>query len=99
MPRKKKNFTFTTPEGIEYEVIFRKPDKRTYDDADGVCYSPDEDKPKIYINPHLTKQSELNTAIHEFCHAFFWDKTESEVSKYANVVSRFLYNYCKWRKQ
>ena len=99
MPRKKKNFTFTTLEGVEYEVIFRKPDKRTYKDADGVCYAPDEDNPKIYISPHLTKQSELNTAIHEFCHAFFWDKTESEVYKFANSLSRFLYNYCKWRKQ
>ena len=99
--RRKKNFTFKTPKGVTYEVIFRKPNKQHYgEDCDGVCYDPEDDQtsPKIIINPYLSKQSELNTSIHEFAHAFFWDRSEKEIYKFANTLSRFLYNACRWRK-
>jgi Zn-dependent peptidase ImmA (M78 family) len=66
--------------------------------VDGVCLNPETEQPKIYINPYLTNQSELNTVIHEFAHAFFWNKTESEVTRFANAASRYLYNKRKWRK-
>tara|TARA_Y100000310_G_scaffold153804_1_gene153339 strand:- start:15107 stop:15325 length:219 start_codon:yes stop_codon:yes gene_type:complete len=45
----------------------------------------------------LTQKSELNTAIHEIGHAFFWDKSEKEIAKYANAVTAFLYRQ-GWRK-
>ena len=97
--RKRRNFKFKTPKGATYEVLFRKPDKRHFgSDCDGVCTSPKEERPKIHINPKLTDQSMLNTAVHEMAHAFFWNKTELEVTKFANTVSRFLYSYCGWRK-
>ena len=96
--RTKGRFYFKNTKGVEYEVIFRKPSERAYDGADGVCFGPDVEYPKIYINPYLTKQSELNTVIHEFCHAFFWDKPENDVFKFANSLSRFLYNTHGWRK-
>ena len=95
---KKPTFIFTNCEGVEYQVLFRKPNKRWFDDADGICNDPHDPNPKIYISPYLTKQSELNTAIHEMAHAFFWDKTETEIAAYSNTVSRFLYNWCGWRK-
>ena len=100
MPRKKKNdrFTFKNGKGIEYEILFRKPDKKHFGEADGICTDPDAESPKIHINPYLTKQSELNTVIHEVAHAFFWDKSEKEVYKFANTLSRFLYTECGWRK-
>ena len=97
MPRRKKNFTFKTNEGVQYEVLLKKPNSAHYGEADGICYPPDENA-KIYINPYLNKQSELNTIMHEFAHAFFWDKTEKEVFSFANALSRFLYNDQKWRK-
>ena len=31
-------------------------------------------------------------------HAFFWDKTEREIYKFANTVSKFLFTNQKWRK-
>ena len=98
MARKKKNFTFKNNEEVKYEVLFHKPNSVHYGEADGTCSAPDGETPKIYINPYLTKQSELNTSIHEFTHAFFWDKTEKEIAAYSNTVSRFLYNWCGWRK-
>ena len=92
------NFTFKNIDGVEYEVPYRQPNTHHYGDADGTCADPEEDEPKIYINPYLTKRNELNTIIHEFSHAFFWDLTEKEVYKFANTLSKFLYLECNWRK-
>ena len=96
--QKNPRFTFKNGRGVKYEVLFRKPNSKYYGNADGICASPSEDHPRIHINPNLTSQSELNTAIHEMAHAFFWDKPETEILKYANAVSRFLYTECGWRK-
>ena len=101
MPKKsqkkgKSNFKFKTSKGIQYEVVFRKPDKRHK--AVGLCSSPKDDSPRVQISPHLSKQVELNTSIHEFAHAFFWDKSETDIAKFANALSRFLYTRCGWRK-
>lgn len=107
MPRKPKktvakkgkdNFTFTNSDGVTYEVLFTKPNTHHYGEADGTCAPPDIDNPKIHINPYLTKRNELNTIIHEFAHAFFWDKTEKEVYKFANALSKFLYLKQNWRR-
>ena len=96
---KDENFTFKNSKGVEYELIFRKPNKNCYGEpCDGICYDPEEKNPKILISPYLTKQSELNTIIHEMAHAFFWDKPEADIFAYANAVSRMLYNHCHWRK-
>ena len=90
-----KDFRFKNAEGVEYKVLFRKPNRKYYgDDCDGVC-----SKDSILINPNRTDQTILNTSIHEFAHAFFWDKREYEVAKFANACSRFLYNHCKWRRE
>ena len=98
---KKKNFKFKTLDGVVYEVIFRKPDKRHFgDDCDGICTDPNNENPKIHISPYLTDQSELNTIIHEFAHAFFWNRgKEYEVKKFGDALSRILYNKRKWRKK
>lgn len=92
---------FKSTDGVEYRITFRKPDKRTWgEDCDGVCFYPtgDKSKSKIYINPHRTNQTQLNTLIHEVAHAFFPDKTEKEITSYGNTMSRLLYNEQKWRK-
>jgi len=97
-PGKAKYFTFSNTGGVQYEVLFRKPDKKHFGEADGFCTDPSEEKPKIHINPYLTKRNELNTIIHEFAHAFFWEATENQVNKFGNAVSKFLYTECGWRK-
>ncbi len=101
MPKKKKkkqNFTFKNTQGVEYEIFFKKPNSKYYQDTDGYCHDPKEKDPKIYINPYLTKQTELNTIVHEMAHAFFWDKPEKDIFAYANAVSRMLYTHQNWRK-
>ena len=88
LPHKSK---FINKEDVEYQVLFRKPDKRWYGEIHGGCQAPDEKNPNIFINPYLTDQSELNTIIHEIGHAYFWDKPEKEIAQFANTCSRILY--------
>ena len=92
------NFEFRNTKGIVYEIVFRKPHKAYGECVDGLCIDPEEDNPKIYINPYLTKKSELNTSIHEVAHAFFWDKPETDIKRFADVCSNFLYQN-GWRLQ
>jgi len=90
---------FKNSQGVGYEIIFRKPDKRHFGkDCDGICADPSNASPKIHINPHRTDQTQLNTLIHEVAHAFFWDKSEKDIRAYADTMSRLLYNELKWRK-
>ncbi len=91
-------FKFKNTKGVEYEVYFMKPHKAQGEDLHGLCIDPNENNPKIYINRGLTKKTELNTIIHEICHAFFWDKSEREVTKFANTVTAILYKQ-GWRKE
>ena len=81
---------------MEYEIFFRKPRHDAYgEDTHGLCEDPCEAKanyiPRIYISPYLSKKSELNTSIHEIAHAFFWEKTETDIARFADVCSNFLY--------
>jgi len=96
----KKKFKFKNSRGTEYKVVFRKPNSAHFGtDCDGYCTNPNSEEPRIYINPHNSDQTILNTVIHEFAHAFFWDKPEKDVKKLADALSRFLYNEKKWRKK
>ena len=96
--KKKENFKFKNCQGHEFEVLLRKPNSAHYGEADGLCYDPKQKSPKIYINPYLTEKSSLNTAIHEFTHAFFWNKTEKEIYLFANTLTKYLFTYRKWRR-
>jgi hypothetical protein len=94
---KERGFRFKNGKDIEYTVRFRKPDRRL--NADGTCASPESSNPVIHISPYLSTRGELNTAIHEFAHAFFWTESETTIKRFANSLSRFLFIECKWRKK
>lgn len=92
-------FVFVNCEGVSFNVFFKKPHP-SYG-ADGLCFSPCKNTPKkskIYISPELGQKTKLNVCIHEFTHAFFWDKTEKEVTYFANILTKFLYKN-KWRQK
>jgi hypothetical protein len=94
----KNKFKFKISNGTEYTASFQKPNKRHYGkDCDGTCSPPESKNPTVRINPHRGPQTILNTSIHEFAHAHFWNKSEKEVKKFADSLSRFLYNHCGWR--
>ena len=96
---KKTGIWFKNADGVEYEICFRKPDARVAPGADGLCDSPNQTSPRIRVNPYRTPQTQLNTIVHEMAHAFFWDKSELEITKFGNAVSRVLYNRLGWRSQ
>jgi len=85
----KKPFVFRTYNRKRYELFLKKPPK-CYQ-AVGLCYDPIEENPKILVDPKLPEKDLLNTIVHELAHAFFWDSSEENVTKFANTVSRFLY--------
>lgn len=85
-----KRYFFENSQGHKYEVVFKKLNKKC--NYMGICDDPEEDRPKIVIDNTLSDKSLLNTIIHEFAHAFFWDSTEKNVSSFANKVTKLLYS-------
>jgi hypothetical protein len=51
----------------------------------------------IEVNPHRTDQTIFNTVIHETTHAFFGNATETETTKFANTLSRLLFNNLQFK--
>ena len=95
-----KELRFKTTGGTEYIINFKKPDGRTWgNDCDGVCFFPRglSNKAHIEVNPHRTDQAIFNTVIHETTHAFFESATETKTTKFANTLSRLLFNDLQFR--
>jgi len=96
MPKKNiKSFSFKTDKGVEYSVNKIKIPAR--DKAEGLCDSPENEYPKILIEASLLPRREMSVSIEEFAHAFFWDKSEKNVRKFAAVLTKYLYAN-GWRK-
>ena len=88
---------FKNTEGTEYTVRFKKPDARKHGQCAGYCYYPRNGKAAIEVSPTESNQIIFNTVIHEVTHAFFDDKTETETTKFANTLSRLLFNNLQFR--
>ena len=86
--KNEKSFVFRTDKRVRFELLFRKPHK-CYK-AEGICYDPSEETPKIFVNPDQPDKEVLNTIIHEIAHAFFWGASEKAVTKFGNTVARCL---------
>lgn len=70
MPKKTtKSFKFKTDKGVEYSVSKIKIPSR--DRAEGLCDSPDNECPQIFIEASLLPRREIAVTIEEFAHAFF----------------------------
>lgn len=96
MPKKNiKSFNFKTDKGVEYFVNKIKIPAK--DRAEGLCDSPENEYPKILIEASLLPRREMSVTIEEFAHAFFWDKSEKNVRKFAAVLTKYLYAN-GWRK-
>ena len=104
-----KNLKFRNTNGVRYTVRFKKPDARTWGNhCDGVCFFPtavngwsrasrDNLKAHIEVNPYRTDQTIFNTVIHEVTHAYFPELTETETTKFANTLSRLLFNNLQFK--
>ena len=88
---------FKNQDGTKYTVRFKKPDARTHGQCDGFCFYPKDGKADIEVNPKMGNQIIFNTVIHEVTHAFFDDKTETETTKFADTLSRLLFNNLQFK--
>ena len=96
MPKKNiKSFNFKTDKGVEYHVNKIKIPAK--DKAEGLCDSPENDYPKILREASLLPRREMSVTIEEFAHAFFWDKSEKNVRKFAATLTKYLHAN-GWRK-
>ena len=89
-----KPFVFRTDKRVRYELLLKKPHK-CYK-AEGICYDPSEETPKIFVNPDQPDKEVLNTIIHEIAHAFFWDKKEYEIKKYSIEYTLSNGDWCQY---
>lgn len=90
---------FKNQQGIKYTLRFKKPDARKYGHCAGFCFYPKNGKGLIEVSPQETNQTIFNTVIHEVTHAFFDDKSETEVTKFANTLSRLLFNELNFKNK
>lgn len=92
---KSKIIKFKTARGIKYKLVWRAPAK-SYNAA-GLCDDPKSKKPEILIDPKLLDKRLLSVLIEELSHAFWFEKPEKEVRKFAAVLTRLIYQL-GWRK-
>jgi len=90
-----KSFKFKTDKGVEYSVSKIKIPVK--DKAEGLCDSPENEQPQIFIEQSLLPRREMSVTIEEFAHAFFWDKSEKNVRKFAATLTKYLHAN-GWRK-
>jgi hypothetical protein len=83
MPIIFKNF-----DNIQYEIVLKKP-HYSYN-AIALCQDPNCKNPKIYIDPDRNENQLILDLFHELTHSFFWDLSETKVTKFANTFSRLL---------
>tara|TARA_Y100000593_G_scaffold42861_1_gene82005 strand:- start:4209 stop:4517 length:309 start_codon:yes stop_codon:yes gene_type:complete len=93
------NLKFKNQHGIKYTVRFKKPDARKCGQCVGFCYFPKNREADIEVSPLETNQTIFNTVIHEVTHAFFEDKNETEVTKFASTLSRLLFNELNFKNK
>jgi len=51
----------------------------------------------IEVDPDRTDQTIFNTVVHEVTHAYFEELTETEVTKFANTLSRLMFNNLQFK--
>ena len=83
-----RNSKFTNADGVEYELLWKKPHYKY--NAEGLCCSPETDDPKILIDPTLKNRRKMSVLIEEITHAFFWEKSEREVRKFSSTLAKLI---------
>lgn len=95
MSQRDKPYVFKNAHGKKYVIRTKKiPNKYR---AHGLCEPPNWKKPNIWLDERMSDRKRLSVAIEEMTHAFFWEKTEKQVKKFAARLAKFLY-HDGWRR-
>ena len=81
---------FKNFEDIEYEVIYAVP--KFSRAVEGLCDSPDTERPQIIVDPQLLKRRKLNVLIEEVFHAHLYDLPEWKARKFAANLGKLIYS-------
>lgn len=81
---------FKNFEKKEYEVQYVKIPAK--EQAQGLCYSPEEKYPRIVVDKDLKTRRQLNVLIEEVFHAHFFDLPEWKARKFAANLGKLIYN-------
>lgn len=81
---------FKNFEDIEYELIFAIP--KFSRAVEGLCDSPDTERPQIIVDPQLLKRRKLNVLIEEVFHAHLYELPEWKARKFAANLGKLIYS-------
>ncbi len=81
---------FKNFEDVEYEVLYVVP--KFSRAVEGLCDSPDTERPQVIVDPRLLKRRQLNVLIEEVFHAHFYDLPEWKARKFAANLGKLVYN-------
>jgi hypothetical protein len=81
---------FKNFEDVEYEVLYVVP--KFSRAVEGLCDSPDTERPQVIVDPQLLKRRQLNVLIEEVFHAHFYDLPEWKARKFAANLGKLVYN-------
>ena len=81
---------FKNFEDVEYEVLYVVP--KFSRAVEGLCDSPDAERPQVIVDPQLLKRRQLNVLIEEVFHAHFYDLPEWKARKFAANLGKLVYN-------
>jgi hypothetical protein len=93
------NLKFKDLDNNDYSIEFKKPDARSVGQCSGYYYYPQDGEGTIHVDPKMSHQMIFNTVIHEVTHAFFDDATETDTTRFANCLSRLLYNNLQFKSK
>jgi hypothetical protein len=81
---------FKTHKGEPYEVIVQKRIQVDNVECYGLCEQPDKDGSFIKLAEKQSDDRLLETIIHEVCHSFFFDKSETSVDRFSKTCVTLL---------
>lgn len=85
--KKEPLLSFYTQFGKEFKIYLKKLRAK----EEGFCENPLRKKPKIVIDERLLPRRELAVICEEIAHAFFYEKTEREIRRFAAVLTKTIY--------
>ena len=83
-----RNSHFTNSDGVEYQLIWKKPHYKYK--ADGLCSDPESEEPTIEIDPTLKDRRKMSVLVEEVTHSLFWDIPEYKVRKFSALVAKLI---------
>jgi hypothetical protein len=81
---------FKTHRGDTYKIVSQKRIRNGGYDCFGLCDPPDDEEAIIRISQGMSNYDLMGTIIHEMAHAFFYERSETNVTRFTQSVMTLL---------